>query len=150
MNRRTLLKKAVAGSAGILAAPLVNRGAFQLFAQSPQKYSAHAIDLVRRSTVMDMQNPFSENWTGIFEPIEKPAGDQWFHDPRLFNAQSFQVFKQSGLTIIQTGVSFVLPNVYETVLKFFASWNGFLAHNSEWLMRIDTPERLNTVKASGK
>lgn len=150
MNRRTVLKKAVLGSAGILAAPMVNRGSFSLFAQSTQKYSGRAIDLVQRSTVIDMQNPFAENWAGIFEPIEKAASDQWFHDPQLFSAESFQTFKRSGLTIIQTGVAFPLPNVYETVLKFFASWNGFLAHNSEWLMRIDTPERLSTVKSSGK
>lgn len=150
MNRRTLLKKAAVASAGILAAPMVNRNSFQLFAQSSQKYSARAIDLVQRSTVIDMQNPFAENWAGIFEPIEKPARDQWFHDPQQFTADDFQTFKNSGLTIIQTGVSFALPNAYETVLKFFASWNGFLAHNSEWLMRIDSPERLNTVKASGK
>src|SRR5215469_13420973 len=119
MNRRTLLKKAAVASAGILAAPMVNRSSFQLFAQSSQKYSAHAIDLVQRSTVIDMENPFAENWAGIFESIEKPAKDQWFHDPQQFTAGDFQTFKTSGLTIIQTGVAFALPNVYETVLKFF-------------------------------
>ena len=57
---------------------------------------------------------------------------------------------QSGLTVIHTGVSFPVTNLYEIALKYFASWNGFLAHNSEWLMRIDSPERLNAVKSSGK
>jgi len=129
---------------------MVNCGAFQLFAQASRKYSTRAIDLVHRSTVIDMQNAFCENWAGVLEPIEKPANDQWFHDPALFKAEDFEKFKESGLTIIQTGVSFALPEPYEVVLKYFASWNSLIAHNSEWLMRLDTPERLDAVKKSGK
>lgn len=136
--------------AGFVAAPMINRGAFQLSAESSRKYSTHAIDLVQRSTVVDMQNPFCENWSGVFEPVQKGARDAWFHDPTLFKAEDFQNYKAAGLTILQTGTSFALPNPPEVVLKYFASWNGLLAHNSEWLMRVDTPERLDTVKNSGK
>src|SRR6266481_360924 len=150
MNRRTLLKRASVACAGLLGAPMVNCGAFQLFAQASRKYSTRAIDLVHRATVIDMQNAFCENWAGVLEPIEKPANDQWFHDPALFKAEDFEKFKESGLTIIQTGVSFALPEPYEVVLKYFASWNSLIAHNSEWLMRLDTPERLDAVKKSGK
>jgi len=150
MNRRALLKRAGISCAGLLTAPMLNRNSFQLFAQSSQKYSTRAIDLVRRSTVIDMQNPFCENWTGVLEPIEKPTPDAWFHDPTLFMADDFRTFQRSGLTILQTGTSFALPNNYEVVLKYFASWNGLLAHDSKWLMRIDTPESLETVKSSGK
>lgn len=146
MNRRTLLKRA-----GILlAAPMIHRGAFQVFAQSARKYSARAIDLVQRSTVIDMQNPFCENWAGVFEPITKPAHDQWFHDPQFFSEADFQIWKQSGLTIIQIGNTFALPNNHEVVLKYYASWNGLLAHLSQWLVRIDSLENLNAVKQSGK
>jgi membrane dipeptidase len=151
MKRRTLLKKAGMICAGLLAGPMVNRGAFRLFAQSEHKYSARAIDLVQRSTVIDMQSAFSENWAGVLEPIEaEPAGTQWFHDPTLFTAEDFEKFRKSGLTIMQTGVSFPLPNLYEVVIKYLASWNGLLAHHSDWLMRIDSPERLESVKKSGK
>jgi membrane dipeptidase len=150
MKRRSLLKKAGMVCAGFLGGSMVNRASFQLFAQSSQKYSVRAIDLVQRSTVIDMQSPFSENWEGILEPIEKPANDQWFHDPTLFKVEDFEKFRRSGLTILQTGVSFALPNPYEVVLKYFATWNGFLAHHSDWLMRIDSPERLESVKRSGR
>lgn len=150
MNRRTLLKKAAVTCAGFVAAPMLNRGAFQLSADSSHKYSARAIDLVQRSTVIDMQNPFCENWSGVFEPVQKGAADAWFHDPALFKAEDFQKFKASGLTILQTGTSFALPDPPEIVLKYFASWNGLLAHSSDWLMRVDTPERLDAVKNSGK
>jgi membrane dipeptidase len=150
MNRRTLLKKAGLAYAGLMAAPMLNRGRFQVFAQSPRKYSARAIELVQRSVVVDMQNPLGENWAGVLEPMEKPAPDQWYHDPGLFTAKDFEIFKQSGLTIIQTGTSFALPDMYDVVLKYFASWNGFLAHNSRWLTRMDSPEDLDAVKKSGK
>ena len=135
---------------GAVGNAIVNSGSLQLFAQASRKYSTRAIDLVHRATVIDMQNAFCENWAGVLEPIEKPANDQWFHDPALFKAEDFEKFKESGLTIIQTGVSFALPEPYEVVLKYFASWNSLIAHNSEWLMRLDTPERLDAVKKSGK
>jgi len=129
---------------------MVNRNAFQLFAQSPRKYSARAIDLVRRSTVIDMQNGFGPDWTGVLAPLEKPLKDQWFYDPALFTAADFELFRQSGLTMVQTGVGFLLPNPYENRAEILASWNGFLAHHNDWFMRVDTPERLETVKQSGR
>ncbi len=150
MNRRTLLKAAGVACTSAIAAPMVNRNSFQLFAQPPRKYSAHAIELVHRSTVIDMLNDFGGDWNSVLAPGEKQDKDPWFFDPTLFKAQNFEVFRQSGLTVIHTGVSFPVTNLYEIALKYFASWNGFLAHNSEWLMRIDSPERLNAVKSSGK
>lgn len=150
MKRRTLLKNVGAFCAGILAAPMVNRNSFQLFAQSPQKYSAHAIELVQRSTVIDMLNDFGGDWNSVLDPGEKSDKDPWFFDPALFKAQNFERFRQSGLTMIHTGVGFAVPNLYEIVLKYFATWNGFIAHHSEWLMRIDSPERLDQAKGSGK
>ncbi|HEY2171123.1 MAG TPA: membrane dipeptidase, partial [Candidatus Angelobacter sp.] len=150
MNRRTLLKAAGAACASAIAAPMVNRNSFQLFAQSPRKYSARAIELVRRSTVIDMLNDFGGDWNSVLAPGEKQDKDPWFFDPTLFKAENFEVFRQSGLTMIHTGVGFAVPNLYDIALKYFASWNGFLAHHSEWLMRIDSSDRLNAVKGSGK
>ena len=50
MKRRTFFK---------IAAPMINLGRYRLFAQSPTHYSARAIELVGRSTVIDMLNPAS-------------------------------------------------------------------------------------------
>ena len=102
------------------------------------------------SGIVCPKEPFGENWSGVLEPITKPANDQWFHDPTLFEAEDFEKFKQSGLTIIHTGTAFPLPNPYEVALKYFASWNGLIAHHNDWLMRIDNPERLDNVKHLGK
>jgi hypothetical protein len=41
---------------------MINRGWFQLFAESETKYSARAIDLVQRSTVVDMLKPLHAAW----------------------------------------------------------------------------------------
>ena len=150
MNRRTLLKAAGAACASAIAAPMVNRNSFHLFAQSPRKYSARAIELVHRSTVIDMLNDFGGDWNSVLAPGEKQDKDPWFFDPTLFKAENFEIFRQSGLTMIHTGVGFAVPNLYDIALKYFASWNGFLAHHNEWLIRIDSPDRLNAVKGSGK
>jgi hypothetical protein len=48
-SRRSVLKVAALS----LAAPMINRGRFSLFAQSETEYSARTVDLVRRSTVID-------------------------------------------------------------------------------------------------
>ena len=45
MDRRTLLKSVAVVAAAPLIAPGVNRGSFQLFAQSTTHYSARAVDL---------------------------------------------------------------------------------------------------------
>ncbi len=54
LSRRDLLKSSGLAAAGIVAAPMLNRGRFRLFAGSPTEYSRQAIDLVGRTTVIDM------------------------------------------------------------------------------------------------
>ena len=44
----------MAGGFCALAAPYINRGRFRLFAGARSEYSARTIDLVQRSTVIDM------------------------------------------------------------------------------------------------
>ena len=50
ISRRSILK----GAAAALGAPMINRGRFSLFAHSDAEYSALTVDLVGRSTVIDM------------------------------------------------------------------------------------------------
>jgi hypothetical protein len=56
-TRRELLKRAAFASAGMLAAPMINRGRHRLFAYSGTTYSARAIGLMNRATVIDMLSP---------------------------------------------------------------------------------------------
>lgn len=143
MNRREMLKRSAAVAAGVAAAPMINRGSFQLFAQSNTKYSARAVELVRRSTVVDMLNPFT--LPGVLTFGEKKT--TWFTDPTTFTDADFQRFKDSGLNVLHIAVG---VGSYEGALNFLGLWNGFIAHHGDKLMRIDTAESLDRVKQAGK
>jgi hypothetical protein len=59
LSRRELLKRVAATGIGVLAAPMINRGRYRLFASSSgATYSARAIELMKRATVIDMLSPF--------------------------------------------------------------------------------------------
>jgi len=68
ITRRQSLKRLLGVAAPTITAPTINRGWFQLFTDSATKYSARAIDLVQRSTVVDMLNPFT--LLGMLAPIQ--------------------------------------------------------------------------------
>lgn len=141
MTRREMLKRAAGASAGIIAAPMVNLGRFRIFANSPKEYSARAIDLVGQSTVVDMLSVLTLDF-------DKQA--KWFADPESFTAADFQPFKDSGLNVIHPAIGLGGANAYETALKFFASWNAFIADRDEYFMRIDSAADFDRVKKSGK
>jgi membrane dipeptidase len=137
MKRREMLK-AVAGA---LASPMINRGRFRLFAHSAAQYSARAIELVNRSIVIDMLSPFA---------ISFAKQTRWFSNPASFTAAELQWFKDSGINVFRIGVGLGGREAYLNALKFFASWNSFLAYHDQHLMRIDAPAKIEQVKGSGK
>src|SRR5687767_8699541 len=91
ITRRKMLKRTVAAGAGLVAAPMVNLGRYRLFAGSRAEYSAKAIELVGRSTVIDMLSILT---------LDFPKQDKWMADPDTFTATDFQPFKDSGINII--------------------------------------------------
>jgi membrane dipeptidase len=141
VTRRQLIK--TAGKAGLatLIAPFISRGRYRLFAASSKEYSARAIELVTRSTVIDMLSPFTLNF---------PKQNKWFANPETFTETDLQPFKESGINVFHIGVGMGGPDVFLEVLKFFATWNGFIADHTDQLMRIDSPGDLERVKRSGK
>jgi membrane dipeptidase len=141
ISRREALKGIAAAGAGVLAAPMLNRGRFQLFANSLTEYSTRAIDLVQRSTVIDMLCVMT---------LDFAKGNKWMADPESFTLADLQPFKDSGINIIHPAVGLGGPNAYDSALRFFAAWNAFIANHDEHLMRIDSPADLARVKKSGK
>lgn len=135
MTRREFLRVSV-GTAAV--APRVNRGRYRLAPQSPHTYSARAIELVGRATVIDMLSPFSI------------GSSPWLRDPDSFTSADVQRFRDSGINVfhIATGVGGADP--YVAVLQFIAAWNGFIAHHHDTMMRIDSPASLDAVKRAGK
>jgi membrane dipeptidase len=141
LSRRAMLKKtAIAGSA-TLVAPMINLGRSQVFATSSIEYSTRAIDLVKRSTVIDMLSPLTLNFT-------KQA--KWFTDPESFTTADLQPYKDSGINVFHIGIGLGGPDSYLEALRFFANWNGFIAGQVEHFMRIDSKSDLERVKTSDR
>lgn len=144
-TRRAMLKFLASAGAGALAAhsaaPMLNRGRYRIFAHSTIEYSSRAIDLVKRSTVIDMLSPLTLNF---------PKQGKWFADPESFTAADLQPYKDSGINVFHIAVGLGGPEAYLETLRFFAAWNGFLADRAEFFMRVDSASDLDRVKSSGK
>ncbi len=138
MQRRQLFKAVAGAGIGALCAPMINRGRYRLFAASNAEYSARGIDLVARSTVIDMLSPF------------KLGSTTWFTKPDSFTQSDFQRFKDSGINAFHIAVGVGGSEAYLNTLRFIAGWNGFLANHDQWLMRVDSAADLDRVKAAGK
>jgi len=138
MQRRQLLKTVAIAGLGVVSAPMVNRGRFRLFAGSPVEYSAKAIELVQRSIVIDMLSPF------------KISSSPWLTSPDTFKQADFQRFKDSSINVFHIAVGTGGSEAHMQTLRYVASWNSFIANHDQWLMRVDSADDLNRVKASGK
>jgi membrane dipeptidase len=140
ITRRDLLK-AAAASAVALAAPMLNRGRYRIFASSNKEYSARVIELVGRSTLIDMLGLLTLDFS-------KQA--KWFANPESFTPADLQPFKDSKINVFHIAVGLGGPEAYLEALRFFASWNGFIANHDEYFCRIDSAADLERVKRSGK
>src|ERR1700733_10930309 len=104
ISRRSLLK----GVALSLAAPMINRGRFSLFAQSETDYSLRTIDLVRRSTVIDMLGLLTLDYKKL---------SAWRSDPVQFRQADFLRLKDSGITVFHPAVGYTAGDIYTQSLS---------------------------------
>lgn len=148
ITRRRSLKRIVGFAAATLAAPMFNRGWFQLFAQTATKYSTRAIDLLLRSTTIDMLDPFT--LVGVLAPFKGDKRPTWFTNPETFTEKDFQRFKDARVDVMHIGVGTSGPDAYEQTTGFIGRWNGLIAHNGDRLLRVDEPGRIDEAKKSGK
>jgi membrane dipeptidase len=151
MKRRELLEAAAKGVAAAIlvpavtrvatAATMVHRGRYRLNAASNQTYSAHVVELVQRSTVIDMLAPL---WLSD-GPQEKMLGN-----PENFKAEDFAPYRESGINVFHPAIGIDGPDAYQETLKFLSGYNTFLARHDSWFERVETPARLDGIKSSGK
>ena len=141
ITRREMLKRVGLTGAAVVAAPMINRSRFRLFANSTKEYSRQAIDLIGRTTVIDMLSVLTLNF---------PMQAKWFKDPETFTAADVQPFTESKINVIHPAIGMGGPNAYENALQFFAGWNGFIASNGDYFTRVDSAGDLKRVKKSGK
>ncbi len=140
-SRREAIKSIAAAGAGILAAPFLNKGRYLLFAGSPAEYSSRAIELVGRTTVIDMLSPFA---------ISPSRTMQLFGHPETFTPSDLEQFRSSGIRLFHIAIGNGGPDAYTESLQFFGLWNGFIAHHGQDLMRVDSPASFEELKKSGK
>jgi membrane dipeptidase len=137
VSRRALLKAATLA----VAAPMINRGRFCLFAQSEIAYSAAALDLVHRSTVIDMLGLLTLDYSKL---------SAWETDPACFDPLDFRKLAASGINVFHPAVGFTGGNVYEESLRDINGWNEFIAAHAAEFLRVDAAADLDRAKASGK
>ena len=135
MNRRRFLRSAAAVSAA-----MINRGRYLLFAGG-REYSARAVELVQRSTVIDMLAPL---W------ISPSKTRTMLGNPDNFKAEDYAPYKDSGINVFHIAIGTGGPDAYLETLQFLSGYNSFLARHDRWFERVDTPTRLDGIKASGK
>jgi membrane dipeptidase len=141
ITRREMLKSTGLAAAAIAAAPMINRGRFRLFAHSSTEYSRQAIDLIARTTVIDMLSVLT---------LDFNKQNKWFKDPETFTASDLQPYRDSGINVFHPAIGMGGPSAYDNAMQFFAAWNGFIANDGEHLMRIDSASDLKRIKKSGK
>ncbi len=144
MNRRNFLGKSAKGAAGaalLNLGPFLNRGAFRLFGGSEQMYSARAIELVQRATVIDMLAPL---WISPSRMMKNLG------NPENFTAEDYAPYKQSGINVFHIAIGTGGPDAYLETLQFLSGYNTFLARHDNWFERVENPARLDGIKASGK
>lgn len=136
LTRRSLLKNA----ARALAAPMINRGRFSLFAQTDIEYSARTVDLVRRSTVIDMLGLLTLDYQKLCI---------WEADARRFQPSDFRRLQDSGITVFHPAVGYTTGDIYAASLRDITGWNAFLtAHQSQFL-RMESAADFERAKARG-
>lgn len=136
-TRRRLLKGAVGSAAAVVGFPMLNFGAYQVFADTPKKYSARAVKLVEQSLVIDM--------LGVIKIDFRPEA---YANP--LTPAEIAAFKASGINAIHNAQGTGGPNAKEMTLAYLASWLGFVGRHSDLFLQADKAADLDRAKASGK
>jgi membrane dipeptidase len=141
LARRTLLRAISSAPALLLGPAMVNIGHSQAFAGTQRKYSHRAIDLVRRSLIIDMLGLLSVN---------DDVRDRWVGAVPGITAQELATLKDSGINVFHHAVGIGGPEAYQTVLHYIAELNGLIARNTEHFLRIDQAQDLDRAKRQAK
>lgn len=131
LDRRCFLRAAV-------AAPMIHLGRVRLFGA---EYSTRAVDLMKSSTVIDMLSPIS---------LSNPRMVQLMTKPETFTAADLANYRASGIHAFHIAIGLGGPEAYQNTLQFVAGWDGFLAHHSETMKRIDSVADIDAARAAGK
>ena len=139
LSRRTFLRSAALG----LTAPFINRGACRLFGQTPSAtvYSALTLDLVQRSTVIDMLGLLTLDYRKLLT---------WEEKPDTFSAREYQRLKNSGITVFHPAVGFTEGDVYASSMRDISGLNALITAHPDRFLRVDEARDFERAKQLGK
>ena len=140
-SRRAVLKlsataAALAAARPVLAAPMLNFGRVRLFPGAPQ-YSTRAVDLLKRSLVIDMLSPLH---------ISGRKFNAWLQRPDAVTAADFQRYKDSAINVFHIAVGVGAAQS----LPYISAWNAFIANHDEHLLRVTRASDFDRAKKSGR
>lgn len=136
MNRRSFLRYAsLAGLGAVAGGP---RFALASQVADPKKgqYSKKAVDLVKKSTVVEMLGGFQDE---LHTRDGRVLIEHWLDRPGSFTEDDYRFVKSSGIDVFAIGD--LVPD-RDGMILYLARWNGLIASNSRYLERIDTTARL--------
>jgi membrane dipeptidase len=135
LRRRSVLKSALATA---VAFPMLNLGRCEVFAAEPRKYSVRAIELIRRSLVIDMLAPLKLD----FSPQAYATA---------LSEQEAEDFRQSGITAFHNSIGLDdLPTAHEDALAFLAAWQGYAGRNADVFSLAGRAADLDHAKSQRK
>jgi membrane dipeptidase len=125
----------------LLAAPLLNRGRFSLFAGSLDQYSSLTVDLVRESTVIDMLGLLTLDFKKL---------DAWRTGAQSFRPADFQRLRESGITVFHPAVGYTQGDIYRESSADITAWGAFIDAYPQYFLRVGCPADLRRAKTDGK
>ncbi len=141
VTRRQFLKTSLITAGGAVAGPFINRGAFQLFAASNELYAAKVIELVARSTVIDMLGLLTLDWGKL---------RAWQQEPAAFGPDDFVALRSSGVRVFHPAVDPGADNPYVAALGWAADWDRLLRRHGRYFLRVDRTADLDRPRVEDK
>jgi membrane dipeptidase len=120
---------------------MFNRGRFSLFARGQTEYSTRTIDLVQRSTVIDMLGLLSLDYKKVCA---------WHSEPGCFQQADYRRLKASGITVFHPAVGYSFGDVYAESLRDITGWNAFINAHPSLFLRVESVSGFERAKSTGK
>jgi membrane dipeptidase len=136
-TRRRVLKAAVATTVATGGFPMVNFGAYPVFAATAKKYSAKTVALIERSLVVDMLAVLKIDFTP--EAYASPLSEA-----------DAEMFRTCGITGFHNSIGTGGPRVVEETLTFLAGWQGYAGRNAHVFSLVGTASDLDRAKTQRK
>jgi membrane dipeptidase len=128
VKRRSFLRAAASAA---VAFPMINMGAYKVFAGSERKYSARAIDLVNRNQVVDMLS--------IMAPFSKMMSVSFLQNPKT--EDGFEISREHLNVLLSSGIDVFHPAIglgANEAAAFVGRLNALVGDYPDVLRRIDS------------